>query len=143
MYKPDLTRQSLTDDEYLNLLGISQWAFNDNCGFIIEMLDKEHHNNSETSWFEFQDLTAGQLKDYKSLIENVLNKDIYKLFSKLVEQRNKIIHSQPTGKKIDGCPIAIYRNKKGNYVEITKEYLKQFIKDNDALSSLIYEKRGF
>ena len=41
-YKKELTHQSLTSDEFLNLLGISIWVFNSNISFLIEMLDKEH-----------------------------------------------------------------------------------------------------
>ena len=43
----NITKQSTTDEEFLKLLGISQWVFNSNCSFIIEMIDCEHHNNSD------------------------------------------------------------------------------------------------
>ena len=93
----NITRQSTSDDELLNLLGISLWVFNSNCGFIIEMIDKEHHSNSSEPWHKLVELTSGRLLDYKNLIITILGKEIYDLFDNLVEERNCIIHSLPTG----------------------------------------------
>jgi len=42
-----VTRQSLTDIEYLTLLGMCQWVFNSNVHFIITLIDKEHHAVTE------------------------------------------------------------------------------------------------
>lgn len=67
-----ITRQSLTDDEYLYLLGVCQWVFNTNAHFIIEMIDKEHHGNSDESWYKLTNLTVGQLSDHKNLVVNIL-----------------------------------------------------------------------
>lgn len=140
----NLTRQSLSDDELLYLIGVSQWVFNSNLHFIIEMIDKEHHNNSEESWFDLIELTAGKLKgDHKDLILSVLGSEIYDLFADIKEKRDAIVHSFPTGKKVDGYCIPVYRNDtKGKRVEIDKEYLKEFIKQNEKLSSLVYKIRG-
>jgi hypothetical protein len=142
MYKTDLTRQSLTDDEYLILLGICQWVFNSNCSFIIEMIDSEHHENSDTSWFEFLGLTAGQLKNHKGLLLSLLGKDIYKLFENLAVHRNMIIHSSPTGEKRENYYVPMYRKtKQDDYIVIDKEFLKNFIQDNEQLSLLIHKVR--
>jgi len=144
MYDAGLTKQSLTEKEYLYLLGVSQWVFNSNCHFIIEMIDNEHHNNSQTSWFEFLELTAGQIKNHGGLVQKVLGGDIFKLFSDLVDRRNTIIHCFPSGKKEDGYYVPVYRkSKESPCKKITKEFLREFIQDNEELSSLIYKKRGF
>ena len=141
MISGKITRQSTTDDDLLCLLGISQWVFNSNCGFIMEMIDKEHHGNSEESWFSFLGLTAGKLKNYKNLMYEVLGDEIYNLFSDFVTKRNAIAHSLPTGKKVDGYAISIYRNDVT--IEIDKPYLLDFIQQNEKLCDLIYAKRGY
>lgn len=139
-----ITRQSTSDDEFLYLLGLSQWVFNSNCHFIIELIDKEHHNNSDEHWFKLIDLTAGQLLDYKNIIINVLGINIYNLFSEVVDNRNTIIHSIPTGEKIDDYVIPIYRNiSKKKYIKIDKTYLINFIKKNQKLSDKLYKFRGY
>ena len=136
------TRQSTSDEELLYLLGICQWVFNSNCGFIIEMIDKEHHDNSNKPWHTLIELTAGQLKDYENKITEIMGDDIYNLFDKLVTKRNSIIHSLPTGEKVDDYVIPIYRNdSKGINIKIDKEYLREFI--NEELSDLIYKFRGY
>ena len=143
MNRDQITRQSTTDEDLLYLLGVSQWVFNSNCAFIIEMIDKEHHNNSDESWNTLLDLTAGTLKDYKNLVKTILTEDIYDLFYELVEMRNAIIHSLPSGKKVDNYPVSIYRNTKKNLnFDIDKRYLQEFIKKNEKLSLLIHEVRG-
>lgn len=140
----NLTRQSTSDDEFLYLLGISQWVFNSNCGFIIEMIDKEHYNNSSEPWHKLIEFTAGNLLNYKNIVITVLGKDIYNLFGKLVDDRNSIIHSMPTGERADNYTIPIYRNDtKNKYVRIDKNFLKNFIKENEELSDKIYNFRGY
>lgn len=139
-----ITRQSTSDDEFLYLLGLSQWVFNSNCHFIIELIDKEHHNNSDEHWFRLIDLTAGQLLNYKNIIINVLGINIYNLFSEVVDNRNTIIHSVPTGEKIDDYVIPIYRNiSKKKYIKIDKTYLTNFIKKNQKLSDELYKFRVY
>ena len=139
-----ITRQSTSDDEFLYLLGISQWVFNSNCGFIIEMIDKEHHHNSNESWTKLIELTSGNLLNYKNMIISILGIEIYDLFELLVDKRNTIIHSIPTGEKVDDYVIPIYRNdKKKKYVKIDKEYLLEFIKENEKMSDKIYAFRGY
>lgn len=139
-----ITRQSLTDDEYLHLLGVCQWVFNSNAHFIIEMIDKEHHGNSAESWYELTGLTAGQLKDHKNLVIGILPHDVYDLFDELVVMRNAIMHSFPTGENPDGYYVAFYKDKKtGEQVTIDKEYLREFIEKNEALCLRIHDVRGY
>ena len=140
----NLTKQSTSDDEFLYLLGVCQWVFNSNFGFIIEMIDKEHHNNSDERWIDLIELTAGWLLNYKDKIITILGEEIYSLFSELVDKRNSIIHSIPTGEKVDNYEIPVYRNdSKHKYVRIDKNYLIDFIKKNEKLSSLIHSFRGY
>lgn len=139
-----ITRQPLTDDGYLHLLGICQWVFNSNTHFIIEMIDKEHHGNSVESWYELADLTAGRLKDYKDLVIGVLPYAVYDLFDELVTMRNAIMHSFPTGESPDGYYVAYYKDKRTNeQIAIDKEYLKEFIKKNETLCLRIHGARGY
>lgn len=139
-----LTKQSITDEEFLYLLGVCQWVFNSNCSFIIEMIDKEHHNNSNESWAKLIEMTAGRLKDYKLYIETILGKQIYNMFSELVDERNCIIHSFPTGEKVDDYYIPVYRNdSKKIYVKVDKEYLIKFIKKNEELSTTLHKFRTY
>lgn len=139
-----ITRQSTSDEELLYLLGISQWVFNSNCGFIIEMIHKEHHGNSNEPWIKFIELTSGNLLNYKKLIISILGQDLYDLFDLLVDKRNAIIHSMPTGEKVDNYVIPIYRNdSKNKYIKIDKKYLIDFIKENEKLSDKIHSFRGY
>jgi len=87
-------------------------------------------------------LTAGRLKDHKKLITKLLNDEIYQLFSELVDKRNSIIHSIPTGKMVDDYAVSIYWDKNGT-VDIDKEYLLDFIKGNERLCLLVHEVRGY
>ena len=139
-----VTRQSISDDEFMYLLGVCQWVFNSNCSFIIEMIDKEHHNNSKEPWHTLIDLTAGNLLNYKNKIISILGDEIYDLFDELIDKRNTIIHSIPTGEKVDDYVIPIYINSsKNKYVRIDKNFLMNFIKKNEQLSDKIYNFRGY
>jgi len=143
MHTNHLTRQSLTDKEYLTLLGICQWVFNSNCHFIIEMIDREHHAQSDESWFDFLQLTAGQLVGHKNLVESILGTEIHCLFENLKNCRNTIIHSFPTGEKVEEYYVAMYRKDAASrYITIDKNYLRAFIRDNEKLHTLIYAKRN-
>ena len=139
-----ITRQSISDDEFLYLLGVCQWVFNSNCNFIIEMIDNEHHNNSDLSWNELIKLTAGNLLNYRNKISKILGKNIYELFEKIVDDRNSIIHSIPTGEKVNDYVISVYRNDlKNKYIKIDKVFLINFIKNNEKLSDLLHYFRGY
>ena len=139
-----ITRQSISDDEFLYLLGVCQWVFNSNCNFIIEMIDNEHHNNSDLPWNELINLTAGNLLNYRNKISKILGKNIYDLFEKIVDDRNSIIHSIPTGEKVNDYVISVYRNDlKNKYIKIDKAFLINFIKNNEKLSDLLHYFRGY
>lgn len=133
-YHTELTNQSLTDDELLWLIGVAFWVFNSNVHLIIELIDREHHNRSNSSWFDFIRLTAGGIKDYHNLVVNILGEEIYDEFSKLVDERNAIMHSFPSGEKRDGYYVAIYRDKHSlQSTIIDKKYIVHFIESNQEL----------
>lgn len=136
-----ITSLSLSDDELLWLIGVSCWVFNSNLHFIIELLDKEHHSQSDVSWLDFINLTAGRIQDYRNLIKKRLGLEIYNLFSEIVNRRNAIFHSFPSGEKHDGYYVSYYRDKNSSSTAIDKEYLEKFIKKNDRLSELLEEHR--
>ena len=146
-YKSDLTNQSLSSDEYLELLGISNWVFQSNVAFIIEMIDMEHHDHSKASWFELVEATSGQLKSrHEDKIRNCIGSEAFVLFADLVKRRNQIVHSLPTGVLYNEHPIMIYRSPRkhaSKSIEITDEILKKFISDNNKLSCLIHKARGY
>lgn len=144
--KTSLTRQSLSSNKYLELLGISNWVFQSNVGFIIEMIDKEHHNHSNISWLELIDSTSGQLKSrYEDKIKDNVGDEAFTLFADLIKRRNRIAHGLPTGKLHNDHPIMVYRsaNKQIKSIDITDEFLMEFISDNSTLSSLIHKARGY
>lgn len=145
LYKTSSTRQSLSSNKYLELLGISNWVFQSNVGFIIEMIDKEHHDHSNISWFELVDSTSGRLKSrYEDKIKDNVGDEAFTLFADLIERRNQIVHGLPTGKLHNDHPIMVYRsaNKQIKSMDITDEFLMEFISDNSTLSSLIHKARG-
>lgn len=107
-----LTRQSLTNFDYLALIGIANWVFNSNVEFLIENIDKEHHGRSNISWFVLIEETADQLvQKHEKLIRLIIGDTGFELFRTLIAKRNAIVHAIPTGEKDDGYPIAIYREK--------------------------------
>lgn len=73
------------------------------------------------------------------------NTDIEKLFSEIVNMRNRIIHGFRITSKNDEQILATKtRKKEGNIqFEITKDYLMDFIKKNDMLSDLLHKYRGY
>ena len=72
----------------------------------------------------------------------------------MIDDRNCIIHSIPTGEKVDNYVIPIYRNdSKNKYIRIDKEFLKNcskekmntvlVIKENEKLNNKIHKFRGY
>lgn len=146
-YEENLTNQSLSSRNYLRLLGICTWVFQMNVEFIYEMIDKEHHDHSDTSWYTLINYTSGRLAEkQKSAIRENIGDDAFSLFSSLIGRRNQIIHGLPSGKKFKDHPIMIYRSPKQgkpSSVDITDVFLEEFIKDNNKLSSMIHMRRQY
>lgn len=136
------TRQALPPKEYRELLGTALCVFNSNNLFIIENIlhtDKVNYN-----WYELIDKESGKLN--KVIVATIVlngGQAIADLFSDLVERRNRIIHSfQITNNDGEQILATKTKVKDGNkQFIITKEYLMQFIKDNEKLSSLLYDYR--
>ena len=136
------TRQALPPKEYRELLGTALCVFNSNNSFIIENIlhtDKVNYN-----WYELIDKESGKLN--KVIVATIVlngGQAIADLFSDLVERRNRIIHSfQITNNDGEQILATKTKVKDGNkQFIITKEYLMQFIKDNEKLSSLLYDYR--
>lgn len=145
MYE-DYTRQNLPERKYRELLGSALCVFNSNNSFVIENILKDE--NIETTWYELIDKESGKLKsDLQKLIQNEgeLEEKILSLFIELVNMRNRIIHSfQITAE--DGKQMLATKTKKqdGNkQFRITEEYLYEFIRKNEILSTLLYELRDY
>lgn len=136
------TRQALPSKEYRELLGTALCVFNSNNAFIIENIlhtDKVNYN-----WYELIDKESGKLN--KVIVATIAvngGQAIADLFSDLVERRNRIIHSfQITNNDGEQILATKTKVKDGNkQFIITKEYLMQFIIDNEKLSSLLYDYR--
>ena len=128
--------------DYRELLGTALCVFNSNNSFIIENIlhtDKVNYN-----WYELIDKESGKLN--KVIVATIVlngGQAIADLFSDLVERRNRIIHSfQITNNDGEQILATKTKVKDGNkQFIITKEYLMQFIKDNEKLSSLLYDYR--
>ena len=134
------TRQALPPKEYRELLGTALCVFNSNNAFIIENIlhtDKVNYN-----WYELIDKESGKLN--KVIVATIVvngGQAIADLFSDLVERRNRIIHSfQITNDDGEQILATKTKVKDGNkQFIITKEYLMQFIKDNESLCLLLYD----
>ena len=87
------------------------------------------------------DKTSGQLNDpIKNTITENSNDEIAVIFKSLVDKRNRIIHSfQITH---EDNQILATKDKNHNQFIITEEYLLDFIKENELLSSKLHELRG-
>lgn len=139
MYE-EYSRQALPSKEYRELLGTAVCVFNSNNQFIIENILRI--DNSNYNWYELTDRTSGELSEpIKGTITKASGIEITSLFSKLISKRNKIIHSF----QITENNEQILRTKDKNHEQynITKDYLLEFIKDNECLSSMLHKFRGF
>ena len=136
------TRQSLPDEDYRNLIGTAISVFNSNHTFIIEnilRISGDQHN-----WWELIDRTSGNIlhKVMEEQYGDIIPQNIIKLFSKLVDQRDRIIHSfQITGPGPNPRNEQLLATKvkgSGEQFIITRNYLIEFIQLNDELSDLLY-----
>ena len=143
MYE-DYTRQALPSKYYRELLGSAMCVFNSNNAFIIENILKKDKEN-KYDWYKLIDKTSGQLK---SVLEDIfvsqleIEKDITQLFCKLVDKRNRLIHSfQITDN--DGKQRLATKDRNNNQYIISESMLLDFIKLNDELSNKLYILRGY
>ena len=140
MYDTSLTHMALPSECYRLLLGTAVSVFCSNNNFIIENIINT--DNSYT-WHELIDLESGQLKSYiSSTITQTAGPEIAETFFKIVNMRNRFVHSfqctSPEGEQI----LVTKELKTGKQFEITKEFLVQFILLNDELSRMLHAYRG-
>jgi uncharacterized protein (DUF927 family) len=136
------TRQALPSKQYRELLGSAICIFNSNNAFIIENILLNDDSNLY-DWYCLTDLTSGKLKEpIENTITKVAGSEIVHLFNQLINDRNRIIHSfQITDK--DGQQRLATKDKNNNQWVITEDFLLNFIRDNEILSSLLHEFRGY
>ena len=138
MYE-DYSRQALPPRKYRELLGSAICAFNCNNQFVIENILRV--DNSKYDWYKLIDKTSGNLlKVTREIITKNSNDDIGIMFSDLVDKRNRIVHSFQITENNE--QILRTKNKDHEQYNITEEYLLEFIKDNEKLSSMLHEFRG-
>ena len=138
MYE-DYSRQALPPRKYRELLGSAICAFNCNNQFVIENILRV--DNSKYDWYKLTDKISGKLWEVtKEIITKNSNNDIEIMFSGLVDKRNRIIHSFQVTENDE--QILRTKNKDHEQYNITEEYLLEFIKDNEKLSSMLHEFRG-
>lgn len=138
------TRQALPDKKYCELLGSALCVFNSNNAFIIENIlrcdDLDKYN-----WRMLIDLESGHLKgSVHDVITAQCGDAIETLFSRLIIMRNRIIHSFQITK--DGQQMLATKEREkdgGKQFVITEEYLLEFISENQNLSSLLHDLRGY
>lgn len=136
------TRQALPSKEYRELLGSAICVFNSNNAFVIENI--LHTDSTTNNWYDLVDLTSGALsRKINDTISRRAGNDIAKLFSELVEMRNRIIHSfQITAENGEQMLATKTRKEDGNrQFRITEDYLMEFIHKNEILCDKLYEYR--
>ena len=142
MYE-EYSRQALPPKDYRELLGSALCVFNSNNSFVIENILKEADSYN---WYELIDKESGQLKPIISKNIAISNGgNIADMFNEIVIMRNRIIHGfQVSGENGEQILATKSKVKEGNQqFIITKEYLLDFIKMNEDLSSALHEFRGY
>lgn len=141
MYE-NYSRQSLPTKKYRELLGSAICVFNSNNAFIIENILKRDLSD-EYSWHNLIDLTSGKLKKpIEKIISSNTEASIANLFEEIINKRNRIVHSFRITNKENEQSLAT-KERNGKQFEITEEYLLEFIKLNDELSSMLHDFRGY
>jgi hypothetical protein len=148
MYE-DYSHQSVPSKKYRELIGTAVCVFNSNNGFIIENILRID-NDKTYDWFELIDRTSGRLLNpIKETITKASNDSIANLFEELVEIRNRIIHSfritatEAMSSDNDDQILATKHKNSGTQEIITEEYIMNFIRKNDELSSMLHSFRGY
>ena len=138
MYE-EYSRQALPSKQYRELLGSAISVFNSNNQFVIENI--LNIDNANFNWYDLIDRTSGRLNEpIKNTITANSNNDIAEIFKNLINKRNRIIHSFQITYKDE--QILATKDREHNQFVITEEYLIEFIKENELLSSKLYEFRG-
>lgn len=138
----DYTRMALPSESYRKLLGTAICVFNSNNAFIIETYLRVS-SNADPDWYELIDKTSGNMLDsVKGIIEKAYGEKIVDLFDLLCKKRNRIFHGfQITD--TDGEQRLATKDKENRQFVITEIFLIDFIRENQKLSDLLYEFRGY
>lgn len=145
MYE-EYTRQALPSRKYRELLGSSLCVFNSNNNFVIENILKD--DSTKLTWRELIDKESGQIQPFlekRLKDEGKLGEEISALFEKVVEMRNRIIHSFQITDENNHQILATKEkeSKGGKQFRITEAYLYDFIKTNEDLSTKLHTLRGY
>ena len=141
MYDTTLTRQSLPSERYRLLLGTALSVFSSNNGFVIENI---LHTDDSYSWYSLIDMESGRLKSVITQpITAKAGEAIGEKFAELVAKRNRIIHGFRVTSPDDDQVMATKVKGTGEQFYITEEYLTDFICENERLSDMLYEYRGY
>lgn len=136
------SRQALPSRKYRELLGSAICVFNSNNAFVIENILKRDIDN-RYSWSELIDRTSGDLAEpIKETITQKSNTKVTNAFMDIVTMRNRIVHSYQITDR-NGQQMLATKSKNGDRFIITEEYLYDFIKKNENLSSLLHDFRGY
>ncbi|WP_455787480.1 selenium binding protein [Parabacteroides goldsteinii] len=138
----DYTRMALPSKNYRELLGTAICVFNSNNAFIIETYLRVG-TNADLDWYKLIDKTSGQMLDsVKEIIKKASGEKIVDLFDLLCKKRNRISHGfQITD--TDGEQRLATKDKENRQFVITENFLIDFIQENQKLSDLLYELRGY
>ena len=130
MYE-EYTRQSLPSKRYRELLGSAVCVFNSNNAFIIENILRK--NSVNYSWHSLIDERSSKLvKIVREIIVETSDIQIADLFEKIINKRNRIVHSfQITDVKGEQI-LATKDNNNAQFI-ITEDYLLGFIKNKESL----------
>lgn len=136
------TRQSLPTKDYRELLGTALCVFSSNNSFFIENILRYDVNETLT-WYELIDNVSGKLPRIANrVLVGEQGQAIVELFQKIVEMRNRIIHSFRITNK-EGEQSLATKTKDNIQFEITESYLMEFILENDKLSCMLHKLRGW
>lgn len=142
------TRQALPSKKYRELIGTAICVFNSNNSFVIENILRVDQTG-QYEWHKLIDKVSGRLSgDIEQTITANSDETIAQLFSDIVDIRNRIVHSfqitAPAGitDDVDNQMLAT-KHRNGRQEKITEEYLMNFIKLNEELSTKLHQFRGF
>ncbi len=135
------SRQALPSKNYRELLGAAICVFNSNNSFVIENILR-NDAKSRYDWWTLIDMTSGDLSlPIKKTITKASNTQIATLFGDLINKRNRIVHSfQITD--CDNEQRLATKDKRHHQFVITEDYLLEFIRGNEKLSTMLHEFRG-
>lgn len=142
------THQALPSKNYRELIGTSICVFNSNNSFVIENILRLDQT-CQYDWHKLIDKVSGQLNtDIEQTITANSDETIAKLFSDIVYIRNRIVHSfqitAPTGITDDpDNQMLATKHRDGRQEIIKEEYLLNFIKLNQELSTELHKLRGY